>query len=250
MSSEQGDFITALLDPDLTVPAGLSDPDGRPAGRRFSVYRNNVAVSLTEALKAAFPVICKLVGDEFFEAMAGVYLRAHPPKTPVLMFYGVDMPEFLAGFEPVAHLGYLPDIARLEFALRQSYHAADATPIDPEVLQNLPTDQLMGSRLQLAHSARLLQSEWPICALWLANTNDDAPKVQMQAQDVLITRPEFDPQPMLLGTGAAAFVEALGKGRNFGDALKTAGKGFDLSAALAILLTGGVITKMSKGADT
>jgi len=247
MSIEQTEFATALLDPNKANPAGLSDPDGRPAGRRFSVYRNNVAVSLTEALKAAFPVICKLVGDEFFEAMAGVYLRAHPPKSPVLMFYGVDMPEFLAGFEPVAHLGYLPDIARLEFALRQSYHAADAAPINPELLQDMPTDQLMGSTLHLAPSARLLQSQWPIHALWLANTIDNAPKVQMEAQDVLITRPEFDPQPMLLGTGAAAFVEALGKGRSFGDALKSAGKGFDLSAALAVLLTGGVITKISKG---
>ncbi|MBV1867595.1 MAG: putative DNA-binding domain-containing protein [Marinosulfonomonas sp.] len=250
MNSYQSEFITALLDPDKAVPAGLSDPQGRPAGSRFSVYRNNVAVSLTEALKTAFPVICKLVGDEFFQAMAGVYLRAHPPKSPLLMFYGVDMPEFLTGFEPVANLGYLPDIARLEFALRQSYHAADTQAIAPKVLQAMPTDQLMGATLQLAPSARLLQSQWPIHALWLANTRNDAPKVQMAAQDVLVVRREFDPEPMLLGTGAGAFIEALGKGRTFGEAIKTAGTGFDLTAALGILLGGGVITKISKGTVT
>lgn len=249
MNTGQNKFAAALLDPDSSVPAGLSDPEGRPAGSRFSVYRNNVAVSLTEALQTAFPVVRKLVGDEFFDAMAGVYLRAHPPKSPLLMFYGADMPEFLAGFEPVAHLGYLPDVARLEFALRQSYHAADAAPIDPQVLQSLPTDQLMTSTLHLAPSARLLQSDWPVHALWLANTQDNAPEVQMEAQDVLVARPEFDPDPMLLGTGAGSFVEALGKGRTFGEALRSAGKGFDLAAALAILLTGGVITKLSKGTD-
>jgi hypothetical protein len=102
--------------------------EGRPAGRRFNVYRNNVAASLTDALATGFPVIAKLLGEEFFRAMAGVFLRAHPPGDPRLQLWGGKFPGFLARFEPVAHLPYLPDMARLELGLRQSYHAADAAP--------------------------------------------------------------------------------------------------------------------------
>ena len=49
----EADFKTALFDPAVMPPAGLSDPAGRPAGKRFDIYRNNVVVSLTEALEVA-----------------------------------------------------------------------------------------------------------------------------------------------------------------------------------------------------
>ena len=241
------EFTNALLDPDLAVPAGLTDPQGRPAGKRFAVYRNNVAVSLTEALETAYPVIRKLVGDEFFRAMAGVYLRQNPPTSALMMYYGSRFPGFLDGFQPVAHIGYLPDVARLERALRQSYHAADATPLDPGVLQAMPPDRLMAARLRLAPALRLVRSDWPVHALWLANTQADAPKPVMQAEDVLVLRPQFDPAPRLLGKGAGDFIGALGKGQTFADALEAAGGDFDLTACLGLLLEGGAITAITEG---
>ena len=72
MSVTQTEFRSAILDPDVARPAGLVDGQGRAAGRRFDVYRNNVAVSLSEALETAFPVIAKLVG-----ATISRPLRAH-----------------------------------------------------------------------------------------------------------------------------------------------------------------------------
>jgi hypothetical protein len=247
MSVGQSDFSRAILDPDLAVPSGLTDPQGRPAGKRFSVYRNNVAVSLTEALETAYPVVRKLVGDEFFKAMAGVYLRQHPPTSALMLYYGSRFSAFLESFEPVRTIGYLPDVARLERALRQSYHAADAAPIDPAVLQVLPPDRLMAARLYLAPAVRLVRSRWPIHALWLANTKSDAPKPQMKPEDVLITRPGFDPEPQLLGSGASEFVAMIGKGEIFAKAMQAADEGFDLTALLGQLLAGGAITGISEG---
>ena len=94
MTVSQTDFTAALLNADLATPAGMVDYQGRPAGKRFDVYRNNVVVSLIDAMETAFPAIHKLVGDEFFKAMAGIYVRAHPPTTPMMMFYGEAFPEF------------------------------------------------------------------------------------------------------------------------------------------------------------
>jgi hypothetical protein len=56
----------------------------------FAVYRNNVAAIFGPARWRRVPdVVRKLVGDEFFAAMAVIFLRAHPPRqSRILMLYG------------------------------------------------------------------------------------------------------------------------------------------------------------------
>lgn len=238
-------FTAALLDPALPAPQGLTDPQGRPAGRRFAVYRNNVAVSLTEALETGFPVLRKLVGPEFFAAMAGVYFRAHPPQSRILATYGQDMPAFLTGFPPVAALPYLPDVARLELALRAAYHAADVPAVDPAALGTLPPERMMSARVRLAPAVALIRSAWPVHGIWMANM-EDAPPPAMMAQDVLVTRPGLDPAPHLLPPGGGAFVAALMAGAPLGQAAGAAGEGHDLSATVALLLAGGAITDLTE----
>lgn len=248
-SVSQSQFVTALLDPEAQTPAGLIGPDGAPAGKRFSVYRNNVAVSLTEALGQAFPVLSRIVGQEFFDALAGVFLRSHPPQTPLMMFYGAEMPSFLSSFPPVEHLPYLADVARLELAIREGYHAEDASPIDAATLQSLSVDVLMASRISLAPAVKILRSDWPLHAIYLANTRPDAPPVSPGAQDVLLTRQEFDPKVSLLGAGEVDFIGCLLQGKTFGAAFEAASQsqGFDLSALLGNLLSGGAITHIDLG---
>lgn len=251
MRVDQTTFTRAMLDPTRDVPDGLVDPEGRSAGKRFNVYRNNVAVSLTEALISAFPSIHRTVGDKFFRAMAGVYLRKHPPTTPLMMFYGAEMPAFLAAFEPVQKLGYLPDLSRIDLARRQSYHAADSTAIDPAVLQSTAPDVLMNSQMTIAPSAQVVHSQWPIFSLW-RTAMEGAEKPDMAAQDVLIARPEFDPVILLLPQGGAGFVTALQDGHTFGDAAAAAAaqhENFDLTTTLSSMLTGGVITGLTEGDD-
>ena len=248
MNVDQGTIRRAVLSPEVARPEGLSDGSGQPAGRRFDVYRNNVAVSLTEALETAFPVIRKLVGEANFKLLAGAFLRQHPPSSPLMMFYGAEMPEFLAGFGPTANLGYLPDVARLELALRESYHAADATPMDPAALQALAPEQLMASTVTLAPSLRLVRSQWPIHAIWAFNIAG-GPKPEAGAEDVAVLRPDLDPEPILLPPGGGAFIAGLLAGTSLGAAFETAMsevQGFDLSQTLAILIGANAITDLGE----
>lgn len=236
----EGGFIAALLDPSHPVPTGLVRPDGQPAGKRFDVYRNNVAVGLTEALQAAFPVVQKLVGEAFFTAMAGVFLRAHPPTSRIMMLYGDAFPDFLAGFYPVAAYPYLPDVARIEQALRESYHARDALPL-PMSAFAIPEPELLAARVTFAPTLRLIRSTWPIHAIWRFNTQGGA-QPEPGPEDVLVLRPEFDPAPHVLPPGGGAFVAHLLAGATLGQALADSPPDFNLPAVMTLLLNGHAIT--------
>ena len=236
-------FAAALLDPGRPTPDWVVRPDGQPAPKRFAVYRNNVAVSLTEALQTAFPVVRKLVGEAFFAAMAGAFLRDHPPQSRIMMLYGDALADFLTVFPPVAHLAYLPDVARLEQALRESYHAADAPAIAPDVLAAMPEATLHLARLTLAPALRLIRSPWPIHAIWRANAQG-GPAPRPGAEDVVILRPDFDPSPHLLPTGGGTFVAALLAGATLTEALSSS-PDLDLPAILTLLLDGGAIVGLS-----
>ncbi len=247
MGVTQADFRAALLDPNRDVPEGLCDPQGRPAGKRFDVYRNNVVASLVEALATGFPVIEKLIGAGRFRQLAVEYSRAHPPRSPLMMHMGGDLPAFLEGFAPLAGYGYLADVARLELAMRASYHAADAAPLDPSRLAALPPEALGAARLTLAPSVRLVESRWPIVQLWRFNM-EGGPKPGAVAETALVTRPGYDPQITAIGAGDAAFLTALAAGQTIGaaaDAATGRAPEFDLIALLGMLFAGQALTDIT-----
>ena len=248
MPEWQGAFAEALLDPARSPPPGLVRPDGRPAGRRFDIYRNNVVVALVEALGEAFPVVRTLVGDEFFEAMAGVYVRAHPPPSPRMMFYGEGLAPFLESFPPAAGLPYLPDVARLEYARRLAYHAADEPAADPSVLGGLDAAALMEARLSLQAACHVLHSAHPVHAIWRFNATDDKSPVRPAAEDVLVSRPEETVLVQLLPPGGAAFLLALRAGEPLRRAAERAAADaptFDLGANLASVFSARIVSAIS-----
>lgn len=247
MTVGQSPFAQAVLNPELPVPDGLIDPNGRPAGKRFDVYRNNVIVSLLDAMDTAFPVIQKLIGAENFRTLSGRYVRQHPPQTPILMFYGVDFPDFLAHFEPLAHLPYLPDVARLELARRSSYHAADAPPVPNDALSKIAPDRLMETRFTLAPAMRIVPSPYPIIAIWDFNMVKDTPPPPPAAQTALITRPELDLEMQVILPEQASFLTAITQGKPLGTAYDIATQinpKFDLSAAIVLMLQTKLITEI------
>lgn len=241
----QADFRAALLDPALPAPEALGDGRGGPAGRRFDVYRNNVAASLTEAVLEGFPTVARLIGETNLRRIALPFLRAHPPRDPRMFRYGDAFPDFLAGFPPLAQMGYLPDAARLDLALRSSYHAADATPVAPDRLAALPQEVLPLARLRFAPALRLLPSAWPLHDIWRKAHEAEAPAPRPQAQDVLISRPGYDPRPDPLSKPQGLMMRALLDGANVSEAHAACeGDEAPLTDLLGLLLARGAITDL------
>ncbi len=248
MRVKQAEFLTAVLDSSRPVPSGLISLRTLPT-KRFSVYRNNVVVGLSDALASAFPVTQKLLGDEFFRAMAGLFVRRFPPQSPMLMEFGSDLPDFLADFPPVAHLPYLPDVARLEILVRESYHEADSQPVDREEVLGISQDRLALSRLQLAPSARLMRSGFPACGIWRANALSE-PRPKMTPEDILVVRRGYDPEPVLLPPGGYEIMERLLAGASLMDACDHAASACGevrLDETLSILVSYGAIAAVAAG---
>lgn len=243
--SRQSAFRAAILDAERPAPPDLQDGLGRSATKRFNVYRNNVAVSLTEALEASFPATARLLGDENFRSVAGRFLRSSPPESPLMMHYGAGFPDFLVSLDALAAKGYLADVARLEQALRAAYHAADHAPIAPDALAHIAPEDLPETRFGFAPAVCLLGSEWPLLSIYRLALDPKAPKPRAEAQSVLVARTGYDPLPHLLPPGGLTFATALMAGQTLGDAAETATEAspdFDLSTCLACLLSAEAIT--------
>lgn len=246
LAERLADFAAALLDPARPAPCGLIGPDGEHSPRRFAVYRNNVTVALTDALHANFPATSRIVGEEFFRAMACTYARSEPPTSPVLLDYGAGFADFIAAFPPATSLPYLADVARIERAWTEAYHAPEARALDPAVLSDIPPDETAHLRFRLHPSVRIVRSQFPALTIWRMNVADGVPKpVDLEAggEDALVVRPEAEVEVRSIPTGGAEFIAVLAHGDTLVEAANAAFRAmpsFDLAANLAALLAAGL----------
>jgi hypothetical protein len=246
LSSFEQSFAQALLDPVQPIPQGVAAYNAQGAARRFAVYRNNVVVGLVKAIKARFPAVEKIVGKDFFAAMARAFVVERPPRSPLLATYGDEFADFVGTFEPARELPYLADVARLEAARTRAYHAADATPVGAGELAALDADTLIGLRFDPHPSLQIVRSGHPIVTIWAMNSGEQelAPIEIWSAQDALIVRPYLDVEVRLLPPGGAAFLCALAEGQSLGGATDAALADcpeFDLTSNLAGLIGWGLV---------
>lgn len=247
----QTDFAAALLDPSRPVPAGLRAWNGSDPRARLAVYRNNVVSSLVEALADNCPVVRALVGDDFFNAMAAVFVRQSPPRSPVLAHYGVDFPAFIERFTPAQSLPYLADVARLETARMRALHAADAAVLSHEAAQRVLADPSRVAELsvRLHPSVIVLHSAHAMVSIWAAHQQDDADAALAEldptrAEDALVVRDGLDVIVLRLPPGGAEFLTQIIAGQNLGPAATAAQQvdpGFDLAGLLAMLWQHGAL---------
>jgi hypothetical protein len=249
----QGAFAEALLGAGSRVPPSIERATEADATRRFGIYRNNVHATLSAALAARFPVVERLVGEDFFRAMALLFVERHPPRSPVLSAYGAAFPSFLDRFEPAAALPYLGDVARLEWARAVAYHAADDCPVDISSLSSMPPERLHDALLTFHAGACLMLSDYPIVSIWRTNTHDHVVceiGPELPGEAALVSRPALDVLVTPLPLGAARLIARLAAGDTLGRAAQAATDAnpeLQLPDALALLFGTGAIIHVESG---
>jgi hypothetical protein len=242
----------ALLKPDRETPALVAGPAGKAAVKRYNVYRNNVTVSLIDALAAVYPAVQRITGVEFFRAMARFHIRETPPTSPLLFEYGRDFPAFIERYEYAQRMPWLADTARIERAWLDAHHAADERPLTASDLASFPPERL-GDLVFAPHPAtRLVLSRFAAVTIFAANRAPGLVEAidASQAEDALITRPEFDVVVRRLALGEAEFLSALIAGRPLGEAAGAALEAypdFDLGAGVATLIEAGAFVSATLG---
>lgn len=216
--------------------------DAPGAAARLRIYAHHVVDTLTDVLAQAFPVVRQLVGPGFFAYAADAFVRAHPPATPRLFEFGDRLPGFLAEFPPCGHLGYLPDVARLEWAMQAAMHAGDAPPLAATALVTLPAEEVGRAVLGLDPSLSLIASRWPIDRMWRANQPDADPETRIALDQgrvwIEVRRLGDDVVFRTLEAGTFAFRAALLRKQPLeaaADAGLAADSAFDLPGALRAL---------------
>jgi hypothetical protein len=205
----QSEFAATLLRPDSPIPPGLTDPSGKISAKRFAVYRNNVIAGLTEVLKEAFPVTRRIVGDEFFSAMARIYVTQDLPQSPIVLEYGKGFSLFVASFESARCLPYLADVCRIERAWLDAYHAPEAQFLAPPARQGEPRPAMWAS---LHPSLRLIRSGFPAFTIWETNSEGNTPRAVELTENPecgFIARTGADVEVRCLTQSEFSFLEAL-----------------------------------------
>ncbi|MBI3897746.1 MAG: putative DNA-binding domain-containing protein [Gammaproteobacteria bacterium] len=195
------------------------------AEQHLQIYRNNVYASLTEALRAVFPVIARLVGDDCFSGCAYHYIRRSPPHSGNLHDFGVDFADFLSAFEPVSMLVYLADVARLEWHWHCAFHAADADTLALDTLAHIARERYGAVHFALHPSARLLTSSYPLLQIWQTNQPEATPApidLDRGGRPLLIIRRGLSVEIETLSNGEHALLQAFADDLAFAPAAEMA----------------------------
>jgi hypothetical protein len=209
---------------------------GAPA---MAVYRGNAFGNWHGALAGAYPVVRRIVGEAYFEALARDYALASPSRSGDLNQHGDALALFLELHPGTRELSYLPDVARLEWLAHRAYFAADAARFDV----SRPTE------VRLAPSCGLMASAWPVASIWEAHQDGGRPELvdlAARPERALVHRPGWRVEVTALRPGDFRFLECLQAGETLGAALEAAvseDAGFVPRLALATWVHAGVLTQ-------
>jgi hypothetical protein len=227
----------SLIERDDSAAAACILDEGLAPEQRLSIYRNTFASNLANALRLSFPAVQRLVGAEFFEGTAQMFAHERPPLSAYLDEYGSGFPDFLARFPAAAALAYLPDVARLEWAVTRALHAPDMGPLDLALLAAIGEADHDRIRFVPHPSVGLVKADYPVDTIWRAVlAQDDAALATIDLTAgpawLLVERLAAGVGVTRVDEQAWRFAAALFARRSLGAALDAA-NGIDAPALLA-----------------
>ena len=248
MSDDGGTASIALRE--VVVEAGLA------ADVRLDIYRNNTISNLCNALRADYPAVASLVGDEFFAHAARAYIAATPSTSGDINDYGDGFPEFIAALPALIDLPYLGDVASLELAWKQVFYAPAAEPIDLVSLAGLAPEHLGNLRFRMHPALRLVSSDYPVLQIWQANQPDVAASgvidLRLGGERILLLRVNDRVMLNTVSSAEYAWLAALQSGSSLADAVDAAfaqEDSFEFASCLQRYVMRGAFTGLTLGEE-
>lgn len=213
----------------------------------LQVYRNNIFFSLAKALKTTYPVVHRLVGDEYFSALAKAYIQQEPSTSENLADYGQHFPQFLLSFIPAKSYPYLSEVAQLEWAYHEVFHAEEPCPLDLNKFKTIPETAHFKIKFILAPTCRFFAFTFPVLKIWQMCQNenqDEQVDIDQPGENILVARRQLKITFEKITAGEFAFLSAFKQKNDFRNACAQAWQiepEFDVSTCLQQHLLKGTI---------
>jgi len=243
-------FARAMIEraEDAGIAEWIVSGRGLDAQARIAVYRNNVLSNYRAALREVYPVVLALTGQSFFHRAADTYVSRYPSRSGDLNDFGGEFGDFLAEWEPAAQLAYLPDVARLEWAVECVLHAMEIPPLDLSTLAAVLPEELPALRFGLHPAARIIRSPYPILRIWQVNqsdySGDQSVRLDAGGDALLVIRRNGAVELESLQPGALALLRGLATDHTLAQAHAAAldaDPALDLTALLQQHILGGTL---------
>lgn len=241
---------TLLNKNDAPIVSAITSDAISPAAH-LAIYRNNVQSNITDALADTYAAIYKLVGPDFFGAMARVFIASHPPTSGDLNLYGAGFDTFIANYTPAASLPYLADIATYEWAWNNAFFAPDDAPLMPATLTELTAEEQAAIVLIPRVSLQLLSLHYPADTIWLfcekGEGKGDIPSTDKGTYYILLWRHASDVHSARISAAEHAMWKEIMAKTPFHDAVNTVletYQEFDLQSFIQNMFAQGTCTRL------
>tara|TARA_R110002167_G_scaffold5436_3_gene25595 strand:- start:123548 stop:124342 length:795 start_codon:yes stop_codon:yes gene_type:complete len=193
----------------------------------MGIYQGSSRANIIQAMKLTYPVIEKLVGEEFFRASCKKYILSHYPKSANMDDYGEEFAEFLACFEPAKQLTYLKNVAQLEWLFHLSSLASDSSPTEWNRLSAVAAGDAMQVKLLLAPSVKLISSPFPIDMIWQMNQPNSAVNKEIdltqtvdKQTSLIVFRSRLKTQMLAVTEGEFALLSSFNQQQSLANAIE------------------------------
>lgn len=185
------------------------------AHERLEIYARGYVLRLLECLRAEFPILLALVGDQVFEMFASSYVWTKPSRSPSLYGLGAGFAAFLEATRPASgpeSLEALPaNLAALERARAEAFRARGLENDQAHHAADVFTLMLSGASLRLPESAKILSLAFDFSDAIAAVHRGETPEVpQAKPTRYAIARSRYRVSVHVLQPWQFAFLDACG----------------------------------------
>jgi hypothetical protein len=192
--------------------------------QNISIYQHNMIACLTRTLQETYPLITKLVGQDFFPMAAKEYIQQYPSRSSNLHDYGAYFSDFLATYPPVHDLIYLTEVAQFEWACHRLYFAPDHRALDVTTLGNFSESLYENLHFALHPASKLIKFHFPIIRIieLCKGDIDGDLDISQGGVNLLLIRRELDISLVELTLAEFTFLDMLNDNKSLLESLNTA----------------------------
>lgn len=211
----QKQFAAQIYNTKSTEIESQINPSAIATDIRMEVYRNNVFGNFSSVLGMVYPVIQKLVGDDFFDNLCIQYRNKHPSPSGNLDDYGQQFAKMIGTLKDQHKLAYLKDVANLEWKFHRAYFSRNVADFPIAKFQKLKEEELSEVKFKLHPSCTLIASKFPIMSIWKSvDSQNKLDLNKLPKEFVLVERSRFDTHIQNLGEHEFLFLKHIKKGLN------------------------------------